>query len=220
MSKTIKKIGLAIVAIALEVALLIAGSYALFTDTITVSHHLQAGKLEAMLTRKTLMGNQIDVNGYLADYEGEKNVDFSAATSKNVFDLEDVLIVPGMYREATMELSNGGDVAFSYWVEIVLQNPEAAKDVAFSDQLLVSVTTQNTGAGMSLTEQPIENDGKKITIGSKENPVGVVELSTSQTFSVKIEFKDYGDAMDNVNNNAKDGQLQFDMIVHAVQVVK
>ena len=119
-----------------------------------------------------------------------------------------------------MELSNGGDVAFSYWVEIVLQNPEAAKDVAFSDQLLVSVTTQNTGAGMSLTEQPIENDGKKITIGSKENPVGVVELSTSQTFSVKIEFKDYGDAMDNVNNNAKDGQLQFDMIVHAVQVVK
>ena len=220
MSKTIKKIGLAIVAIALEVALLIAGSYALFTDTITVSHHLQAGKLEATLTRKTLMGNQIDVNGYLADYEGEKNVDFSAATSKNVFDLEDVLIVPGMYREATMELSNGGDVAFSYWVEIVLQNPEAAKDVAFSDQLLVSVTTQNTGAGMSLTEQPIENDGKKITIGSKENPVGVVELSTSQTFSVKIEFKDYGDAMDNVNNNAKDGQLQFDMIVHAVQVVK
>ena len=61
MSKTIKKIGLAIVAIALEVALLIAGSYALFTDTITVSHHLQAGKLEATLTRKTLMGNQIDI---------------------------------------------------------------------------------------------------------------------------------------------------------------
>ena len=220
MSKTIKKIGLAIVAIALEVALLIAGSYALFTDTITVSHHLQAGKLEATLTRKTLMGNQIDVNGYLADYEGEKNVDFSAATSKNVFDLEDVLIVPGMYREANMELTNGGDVAFSYWVEIVLQNPEDAKDVALSEQLLVSVATENAGAGMSLTDKPIQNDGKKITIGSKENPVGVVELSTSQTFSVKIEFKDYGDAMDNVNNNAKNGELQFDMIVYAVQVVK
>lgn len=220
MLKAVRKVALAIAAIALEVAVLAAGTYALFTDTVTVSHHLQAGRLEATLTRKTLVGNTIDSKGYLSTYEGEKDVDFSAANSKNAFDLEDVLIVPGMYREATMELSNGGDVAFSYWIEIVLITPTDAKDVAFSDQLLVSVTTQNTGAGMSLTEQSIKNDGKKITIGSQASPVGVVELTTSQTFSVKVEFKDYGGEIDNANNSAKNGELQFDMIVYAVQVVE
>ena len=220
MAKIVRRVALATAAIVLAALVLIAGSYALFTDTITVSHHLQAGKLEATLTRKTLVGNQIDPNGYLTDYEGEKNVDFSGTTEKNVFDLEETLIVPCMYREATMELSNGGDVAFSYWVEIVLTSPTSAKDVALSEQLLVSVATENAGAGMSLTDKPIQNDGKKITIGSQENPIGVVELSTTQTFSVKVEFKDYGNAMDNVNNNAKNGELQFDMIVYAVQVVE
>lgn len=220
MAKIVRRVALATAAIVLAALVLIVGSYALFTDTITVSHHLQAGKLEATLTRKTLVGNTIDKSGYLSDYEGEKDVDFSGETNKNVFDLEDTLIVPCMYREATMELSNGGNVAFAYWVEIVLTAPTSAKDVALSEQLLVSVSTENKGAGMSLTDQPIKNDGKKITVGSQENPVGVVELSKAQTFTVKVEFKDYGDQIGNANNDAKDGELAFDMIVYAVQVVE
>ncbi|MBO5241022.1 MAG: hypothetical protein J6B56_06370 [Clostridia bacterium] len=219
MAKVFRTVALALAAIALAAAVAVAGSYALFTDTVTVSHHLQAGKLEAKLTRKTLLGNQIDASGYLCDYQGEKDVDFSGETKKNVFDLEDTLIVPCMYREATMELTNGGNVAFAYWIEIVLTAPTKPQDVALSEQLEVSVKTQNAGAGMSVTDQPIQNDGKKITIGSQENPVGVVELSTAQTFSVKVAFKDYGDKLDNANNNAKGGKLQFDMIVYAVQVV-
>ena len=220
MAKIVRRVALATAAIVLAALVLIVGSYALFTDTITVSHHLQAGKLEATLTRKTLVGNTIDAKGYLSDYEGEKDVDFSGETEKNAFDLEETLIVPRMWREATMELKNGGDVAFAYWIEIILTTPTSEKDVALSEQLLVSVSTQSTGAGMSLTDQPIENKGEKITIGSQENPVGVVELSTVQTFSVKVEFKDYGDKMDNANNNAKNGELAFDMIVYAVQVVE
>ncbi len=219
MAKVFRTVALAVAAIALAAAVAVVGSYALFTDTVTVSHHLQAGKLEATLTRKTLVGNQIDASGYLSDYQGEKDVDFSSETKKNVFDLEDALIVPCMYREATMELSNGGNVAFSYWIEIILTAPTKPQDVALAEQLEVSVKTQNTGAGMSLTEQPIKNDGKKITIGSQENPVGVVELSKAQTFSVKVAFKDYGDKIDNANNTAKGGELSFDMIVYAVQVV-
>lgn len=220
MAKVVRRVALAIVALALAVALAIAGSYALFTDTITVSHHLQAGTLKATLTRKTLVGNQIGTSGYLADYEGEKDVDFSGETNKNMFDLETELIVPGMYREAAMELSNGGNVAFAYWIEIVLTTPTNAQDVALSEQLQITVKTENEGAGMSLTDQPIQNNGEKITIGSQENPVGTVELSTSQTFSVKVAFKDYGAELDNANNDAKNGELQFDMIVYAVQVVK
>ena len=220
MAKVFRTVALALAAIALAAAVAVAGSYALFTDTVTVSHHLQAGKLEATLTRKSLVGNQIDASGYLCDYQGEKDVDFSGETKKNVFDLEDTLIVPCMYREATMELTNGENVAFAYWIEIVLTAPTKPQDVALSEQLEVSVKTQNAWAGMSVTDQPIQNDGKKIMIGSQENPVGVVELSTAQTFSVKVAFKDYGDKLDNANNNAKGGELSFDMIVYAVQVVE
>ncbi len=220
MAKIVRRVALATAAIVLAALVLIVGSYALFTDTVTVSHHLQAGKLEATLTRKTLIGNAIDEKGYFTHYQGAKDVDFSGETNKNVFDLEETLIVPCMYREATMELKNDGNVAFSYWIEIVLTTPTSEKDVAFSEQLLVSVKTQSTGAGMRLTDQPIKNNGEKITIGSQENPVGVVELSAVQTFSVKVEFKDYGDKTDNANNNAKNGELAFDMIVYAVQVAQ
>ncbi len=219
MEKVVRRVALAVAVIVLALLVLIGGSFALFTDKATVSHHLQAGELEATLTRKTLVGNQLDNNGYLSSYEGAQNVDFSGESDKNVFDLKDALLVPGMYREATMELKNNGDVAFSYWIEIVLTTPTNDKDVAFAEQLLVSVSTQNTGTGMSLTDAPIKNDGKKITIGSSENPVGAVELSKAQTFSVKVAFKDYGDEMDNANNDAQNGELSFDMIVYAIQIV-
>lgn len=220
MAKILRRAALAFATIVLAALVAVAGSYALFTDTITVSHHLQAGKLEATLTRKTLVGNQIDGNGYLSGYEGEKDVDFSGETKKNVFDLEETLIVPCMYREATMELSNGGSVAFYYWIEIVLTTPKKANDVALSEQLLISVYTENTGTGMRLTDAPIENNGNKIVIGSTENPVGEVGLLDKKTFTVKVEFKDYGDNIDNANNNAKNGEIAFDMIVYAVQVVE
>lgn len=205
---------LSIAAIALATALVVTGTYALFTDSVTISNHLEAGTLEVSLTRKTLTGNMIDETGYLKRYEGETNVDFSEAREENIFDLKDTLIVPQMYREATMELKNDSDVAFAYWIEIVLTAPKASQDIALSKQLAVSVATENEGAGMRLTDQPIENDGEKIAIGNAENPVGVVELGQSKTFSVKVAFPDLGDE----NNQAKLGKLHFDMVVYAVQV--
>ncbi len=217
MAKLFRRLALAIATIALAACAAVAGSYALFTDTVTVSHHLQAGTLQAVLTRKTLVGNTLTTNGYFDDYEGEPNVDFTDETQKNVFDLENEMIVPQSYREATMELTNDGSVAFSYWIEIVLTSPTQAKDVALSEQLLVSVQTENAGAGMSLSDAPIQNNGNKITIGSAQTPVGEVGLLEAKTFSVKVVFKDYGGNINNENDKAQGGQLAFDMVVYAVQ---
>lgn len=220
MAKVVKTMFVAIAAIALAAMLFVAGSFALFTDTVTVKNHLQAGTLQATLTRTSLTGNTIDVNGYLTDYQGKANVDFSKETNENIFDLDNTnYIVPGMYRTANMTLSNESTVAFAYWIEIVLVDPTEAQDIALSEQLEVTVTTANTN--VEVNNRPIENAGtNKIALGSEKAPIGIVATGANQAFTVTITFKDYGTAEDNANNNAKDGSISFDMIVHAVQVTK
>ena len=218
MAKLVKTLFTSIAAIALSAMLFVAGTYALFTDTITVTNHLQAGTLEATLTRVTLTGNVIDSDGFLTDYAGDTDVDFSDPSEENMFDLDNTnYIVPGMYRTAEMKISNNSTVAFAYWIEIVLTDPNEAADVALSEQLEVTVTTEN--ADVSADNQPIENAGtNKIELGTQGSPIGIVTTGTAQTFTVTVTFKDYGTAEDNVNNNAKNGNVSFDMIVHAVQV--
>ena len=220
MAKLVKTLFTSIAAIALAAMLFVAGTYALFTDTITVTNHLQAGTLEATLTRVTLTGNVIDGNGFLVDYEGDENVDFSDPSEENMFDLDNTnYIVPGMYRTAEMKLSNQSTVAFAYWIEIVLTDPTLAEDIALSEQLEVTVTTANDEVGVD--KKPIENAGtNKIELGTQAAPIGIVTTGGSQNFTVTVTFKDYGTAEDNVNNNAKEANISFDMIVHAVQVTK
>lgn len=220
MAKVVKTMFVAIAAIALSAMLFVAGSFALFTDTVTVKNHLQAGTLQATLTRTSLTGNTIDVNGYLVDYKGKENVDFSKETNENIFDLDNTnYIVPGMYRTANMTLSNESTVAFAYWIEIVLVDPTQAQDIALSEQLEVTVTTANTN--VEVNNRPIENAGtNKIALGSQSAPIGIVTTGANQAFTVTITFKDYGTEENNINNNAKDGSISFDMIVHAVQVTK
>ena len=218
MAKAVKTIFVAMAAIALAVMLFTAGTFALFTDTVTVKNHLQAGTLQATLTRTSITGNTIDTDGYLVDYQGAANVDFSKETNENVFDLNATnYIVPGMYRTANMTLSNQSTVAFAYWIEIVLVDPTEAQDIALSEQLEVTVTTANAEVGVN--ERPIENAGtNKIELGNEKSPIGIVTTGSSQAFTVTITFKDYGTAEDNANNNAKAANISFDMIVHAVQV--
>lgn len=218
MAKRIRAVFLALAAIVLALLLIITGSYALFTDQATIKNHLQAGTLEVTLTRLTLTGNKIDEKGYIGDYVNETDVDFSDETTENVFDFgENERIAPTSYRVAEMELKNGSDVAFAYWIEIVLTSELTdAEDIALAEQLEVSVTTENTEA--KAEDQAISN--QTIAVGSAESPVGVVELGQSKTFTVKVSFKDYGAEHGNANDNAKNGDLSFDMIVHAVQVTE
>ena len=143
MTKKFRVLLMACVSLLLSVTLIAVGSYALFTDDITIKNHLRAGKLNITLKRTYLETNYLTANGYLDNNGSDEIVDFTDKTDRNIFDItnaDECLIVPGCYYEATMELSNNSNVAFGYWIEIVLtdENPyELAK------QLKVEVTTYN-----------------------------------------------------------------------------
>ena len=72
--------------IMLSVSIGVAGTYALFSDNVEVTNHLQAGTLELGLTRTKLVKSVPDATtGMPTKTEDATTRDFSAATSENVF---------------------------------------------------------------------------------------------------------------------------------------
>lgn len=194
--------------------LLTFGTYALFSDTIEVTHHLQAGTLEATLVRTNLKYNYLGDDGYLYEKENNDIVDFSDSTNlmQNVFDINsDTIVVPGNYFESTMELDNNGTVAFSYWIKIVL-NDEIASDLA--SQLKVVVTTYDNDENEIIFESYLK-DG--LEVGNEINPLGEIAANATSpvTFKVKIYFEH-----NSQNNQSMNDQINFDIAVYAVQVVE
>ena len=218
MTKKFRVLLMTCVSMLLCVTLLAAGSYALFTDDVTIKNHLKAGKLDITLKRTYLETNYLTDNGYLDDYGTDEIVDFTGKTDRNIFDItnpEDSLIVPGCYYEATMELSNNSDVAFGYWIEVVLngENP-----YQLAKQLKIDVTTYDENNQAVVSSKYI-NEG--LYVGSETVPVGKMSVSSaSQTFKIKMTFVDDKDDEDKEedNNRAMDKEVKFDIIVHAVQL--
>lgn len=180
-------------------------TYALFTDSVSVENHLQAGSLEVSLTRTHLEYCVLDEEGYLHVYEEEADLELTTSTKENVFGLTatDCKIAPGSYFDAQLELENKGTVAFTYNVTIKL----LSESNALSEQLEVTVTHSD---GSVTTKKLSElNAGLKIEAGEMTSEI------TSQTFSVKVEFID-----DSNNNSAQSQSVIFDLIVEAVQATK
>ena len=219
MTKRIKSITLALVALLLSMMLLVAGTYALFTDSATMKTHLQAGTLNAQLLRKGYTNYTLDASGYLqtdvhtdSPYLDVSNLptDPSASGYVNVFgmDIND-RIAPTAQLSANMQLKNGGTVAFIYELEIT---PVAGYGAELLSQLVLSVTVgQNTytaAAGQLVLKGTPDNDGKvpadwHVTAGQAKD------------FTVTVSFKDEAD-----NNLAQDQTVVFDLTVKAVQATK
>lgn len=207
MQKAIRTIAISLAAIALCVALIVAGSYALFTDTVTVNNHLQAGTLDVTLKRTAWSSTTLNAQGYLQTESADESadpVDFSGQTERSVFEMTGGKLAPQCSFEATMQLTNGGSVAFSYWIELVVTE---GKDTALVKQLTASIETQ-TGK----TEQSLANG---LLIGSETAPVGEVALDDEQSFTVTLTFEDLASTE---NNTAQNQTVKFDLIVHAVQL--
>ena len=190
--------------------LITLSTYALFTDTIVINHHLQAGSLDLELKRVGLKYNYLNSDGYLVDKENNQIVDFSnTSTSKNnIFDIQnETLIIPGSYYNASLQLKNKGTVAFIYWIEVVLKDENISN---LSNQLEVVITTYDEL--LNKTEyKAFLNEG--LVIGNEINPLG--EMSTNDSplnFDIKITFIDH-----KLNNSAQNENVNFDIIVHAVQ---
>lgn len=195
-------------------ALVAGGTYALFSDQVTLATHLKAGTLDITLKRTKLVTTSLDAKtGFLVEEENEDTIDFSKpydpqdpdAENKNVFDIDETaLIVPGCKYTATMQIENKSDVAFGYWLEIVFDDKA---DLELADQLEVTVTTVKGTTVAKLSESAG-------LIGNKGEPVGILAISESELFTISVEFLND----DKVNNDAKTQSLDFDLIVHAVQI--
>lgn len=204
--------------ILLCLTVIVGMTWALFTDTETVKHHLQAGELNAVLTRTEYKKTTLDDNGYLVEGAAVKEtVNFTGTKTDNVFGLvKDEVIVPGSEFTATMNLANKGDVAFGYWIEIKCSDTEAAKELA--QQVKITVT------GDSGT--PVSVAGG-LTVGGegKNNYLGVVETGKSTDFTVTVSFEDLdydfqNGVLSSDNDLAKNQDLTFDLVVYAVQIPK
>ena len=208
--------------ILLCMTVIVGMTWALFTDTVTVENHLQAGDLNITLERTKLETYSIDTTtGYLVSTTNDDVVNFSNPTGKNVFDLTTgSKIVPCSSYTATMKISNNtavgsgnaqnSDVAYDYWLEIKLDvnglTAEQIEALKLDEQLKITVNSKE------LTEPKTALLSEGLTVGSSTAPIGTLTLGDSDEFTVKMEF------VDAVNNNAaKTQNLTFDLVVHAVQ---
>lgn len=183
---------------------IVAGmSYALFTDSASVSNHLKAGNLDVTLTRTNLEYSVLNNNGELEVSRVTGAQSFTGSNTNNIFGIssEDMVIVPGSYFDAQLQIGNGGNVAFNYTVQLTdISNTKLA------EQLRVTVTKPD---GTTETKMLKEFSGAIFT--------GVMQKgTTAQTFSVKVEFLD--DSNENfTNNDAMSGVADFDLVVTATQ---
>lgn len=154
------------------------------------------GELDVKLVRERLDGKILDKNnGLPKSILNDDFTDFSAS-SKNVFGLDnDVLIAPGCYFSADMEISNTKPYAFEYWLEIV---PENGGNLLV-DQLELTVTIDG-----EIFVQRTLSDG----LITKVFPS--VAANEKAKFTVKLQYLDVQN-----NDETKNTTLAFDMTVHA-----
>ena len=208
---------MSVMTLMLCLSIVVAGTYALFSDQVVLKNHLEAGTLDITLIRTNLKTTSLNAEtGFLVETENPKDIDFSKpadpddpnAENKNVFDItEGTLIVPGCMYSAEMQISNNSDVAFGYWLEIVFDD---TVDLTLAEQLKITVTTVDESKSIS----KMLNTSAGL-IGAEADPVGVLAKGGSALFTVTVEFCDLDHS---VNNNAKGTNFDFDIIVHAVQV--
>lgn len=228
-TKKTKALLLSTMTMMLCVVLISTATFALYTQTTTISHHLQAGKLELQLWRVGVAQHTMDDQGYLVTKTyGEQDttpsgykvsMDFSKGVSgENFFGLPTGknneplnLLVPGAWYETTLKLVNNGDVAFKYEIEIHHSTGSFPVDVM--KNTIVTIT-------------PYDSDMKEIASrtvsgslldwhSQSEAPFnGVFEKNeASQYVKVRVSFAD----VDGVSGFEGSG-VNFDLIVRATQL--
>ncbi len=205
----VRTLVLASMMIMLCMAMLVGGSYALWSMDKTYVNHLQAGELALTLERTALTKHVLNgETGYLDEITDDSTVDFTNNRTANVFGIENgEIVVPMSSYEATMKITNNGDVAFEYSIVIQLKND--VNDLA--KQLKVYVdkdATDNRGYEEVGSLDDFAEVNKQIVV------FGNVAKDKVTSFRVKIEFENN----DTFNNDAMSQSISFDLIVKAVQL--
>lgn len=211
--KKLRTLLMCTLSIMLCMATVVVGTYALFTDKVTLNNHLQAGTLEISLVRTKLTKTELTADGYLETSElpDEGNgKDFSSTntTTENVFGITDgTLVVPGSSYQADLKLTNGGSVAFTYLVELKIIE---GGSTALADQLIITAGKSEAAA----TPKKLSDVANGL-IFDGELAAPTPETNTAVNFFVKVEF--VNDTETDANNKAKNGEVKFDIVVSAFQ---
>ena len=208
--KKLRTLLMCTLSIMLCMATVVVGTYALFTDKVTLNNHLQAGTLEISLVRTRLTKTELTADGYLKTNTDTETTDFSSTntTNENVFGITDgTLVVPGSSYQADLKLTNGGSVAFTYLVELKIIE---GGSTALADQLIITAGKSEAAA----TPKKLSDVANGL-IFDGELAAPTPETNTAVNFFVKVEF--VNDTETDANNAAKNGEVKFDIVVSAFQ---
>lgn len=208
------------VTIMLCMALLVGGTYALFSDTVELPTHLQAGTLKVKLIRTELKQRKVNEDGIVQTVEDATfgvPKDFTHATKDNVFGLqENELVAPTSTYSATMRVVNdGGNIAFDYGVYIINFATEDETGENLAEQIKVTVKQGDKEETKFLSEfdgaenYRIANGRVLVTDG----------IDAQDEFTVTVEFVNYpGGTLFN-NDYAQGKKVTFDLLVVAFQAI-
>lgn len=183
-------------------------------SSLSVGNHLRSGRLDVTLKRTDLEYKVPDENGRMHIVTVGDELDLTESTECNVFglDTEDILIVPGSYFDAELELSNNADTAIAYSVTVRL----LGRSNELAEQLRVTVTRFDG----TTEEHMLSELTHGMSVQAGEMTVGV----ETQSFRIRVEFLNdavYNDELpngtpqaDRMNNNAAQSQtVAFDLVV-------
>ena len=208
---------LALLAIILSVTLITASTFALFSDSVKIRNHLQAGNLKISLTRTAYSREILDEDGYLElrknadDYAGDKIENVS-----NVFELADgELIVPTSKLSASFNVKNESTVAFTYSIQLIVIDEEGKELTAEDYENLnlikqLKLTLTGEGENNSVSGKLSDDENGDFIVEGKS----IVTVGNSENFTVELEFLNLDDS---VNNTAMNEKVHFDLVIRAVQ---
>ncbi len=202
--KAIRTLLMASMTIMLCMAMVVGGTYALWSQSVKIENHLVAGELKVKLERTDLTKHVLDATtGYMTDINDSTDVDLTSGATVNVFGIEeDEKIVPTSSYTATLKLTNEGTVAVKY--DIVIKLTSVSNELA--QQLMVSID-----GGTPKALSALNAEGESIVSSD------IAKGGEPKTFTVTIAFANDADTTGITNNDAMNKEAQFDLIVKAVQ---
>lgn len=221
--RKVRTVLLASTMIMLSSAMVIGGTYALWSERVTVNNHLSAGSLKVELKRthleKYVLGDDMYMTRTVDDVEA------SAVT--NMFGMDDnELIVPSSYYAAKLKLTNTGDVAIDYTIKIVV---DSNSDEELAKQVIVHVGDEqkatysaDTGYTMMTSDEChflAKDDTTEENVDYLNYEVGNGFMDKNQRekeFWVEIMFDNISS---DIQNEAQDKNVNFDLLITATQKI-
>lgn len=225
--KMLNKLIIMALCIILTIVAMVTVTFALFTDSVTSSNHLQAGTLKAGFNRTSMTGVQLGSDGRLVRFTDNTVVNL-ASSSEQAFDLGQVC--PGANVTSQFEITNNGSIAFTYEVRLInatvlrydaatSQYVDVVTPSAYLKQIQVTFIYGTGDAAQNLVFA-LSDYAKVDSSGKTSNALYINdEVAASGTSAFTAKIRVLNDTTASFDNNILQGALiAFDIQVIATQV--